>query len=85
MIGQVFAMYLKTPNNEWYLTIPKISIIQNFIDMTIQYESLDITKTWIAYDIYNELQMNGTNSLLEWEESHNSPNRINIEMEIREQ
>lgn len=84
MTGEVFLLFIKTPNNNWNLIVPRISIIQDFINMTIIYESLNPTKVWGAFDTYNNLQMTGNNSLLEWESTHNSPNRINMEMEIKE-
>lgn len=84
MTGEIFIFYLKTPNNIWNLIVPRISKIQYFIDMTISYELLSVNKNWGIFDTYNNIQMDPTKTLLEWELLHNSPNRINVEVEIKE-
>ena len=81
----IFKIFLQTPNNAWFITVPTISLIGDFISMTINYEGLDILKSWAAYDCMNgETIMDSEKSLGEWMALNPSINGIDMEIIIKE-
>ena len=83
--GPTYKIFLKTPNNAWFVTVPVISLIGDFVSMTIYYEGLDILKSWGAYDCMNgEIIMDSEKSLGEWMALNSSINGIDMEILIKE-
>jgi len=83
--GAIYKISLKTPNNDWFITVPTISLIGDFISMTIYYEGLDILKSWGAFDCMNgDVIMDSEKSLAEWMALNPSVNGVDMEIIIKE-